>query len=641
MMATIQKKDTPETVDSTEKMEQALQDPSSSPSYVPKRRKWLHLTSTILFVVGSALYMVMAIDDYLWCKEFQTLPMEVRIADDDVTWTNYRKEELYNASLVEDNENERKLKEAKEVPTSSPTTTTTEETEVEKTKKPKQTQAPTTESTTESTTEETEAEKTKKPKQTQAPTTESTTESTTEAPPSTGPTPVQLYDDLWWNELPEDIQSAYELLGYDATIWDEGGISLTAELEWSELTVQQQNAARLIGYTEETWNAEQGVESSGGGDDDGDELPVQGEEQEVNDDDAVEFLLNVTESIATNSTPADGEDDDQTSTATTTTATATTSVTTEATTTGDDEAVVGPGYYEEYDWDELPPHVQQAWQVLGYTQSKSRRFLSFSGSHGIIVLMGYMVVPSSCTYWLMYTHASPLCKCEFEIPYPSFITHRHLHLFRSPLTTTIQALWDRGGKVETEDLEWRQLSSEQQQAATLLGYDEYSWDGTDPPDTQQTATDAASASTSTSSMEEDDYESVDDDYVFLVKSSNTWVSKYMIIYFCAALCFVIVGFLDLIREKKKFHVLMIIAGLTGLVSAMLVENYQYQSDIFNAISVHFFLLEALALFENHKRQAIPAEDDVPWLQTSMIVGDTCFAVGALLDAVVSLFLVLL
>lgn len=57
--------------------------------------------STMFFVVGSVLYLIMSVKDYQWANTLNTLPMYLRIADDDITWYNYKAEEAYNASLLE------------------------------------------------------------------------------------------------------------------------------------------------------------------------------------------------------------------------------------------------------------------------------------------------------------------------------------------------------------------------------------------------------------------------------------------------------------------------------------------------------------------------------------------------------------
>jgi len=62
------------------------------------------------------------------------------------------------------------------------------------------------------------------------------------------------YDDYDWAELPEDIQEAFMVLGYNGKLWDKDKAPPTDDLDWDELTKEQQEAAKKVGYTEKTWN---------------------------------------------------------------------------------------------------------------------------------------------------------------------------------------------------------------------------------------------------------------------------------------------------------------------------------------------------------------------------------------------------
>jgi hypothetical protein len=101
-----------------------------------------------------------------------------------------------------------------------------------------------------------------------------------------------------------------------------------------------------------------------------------------------------------------------------------------------------------------------------------------------------------------------------------------------------------------------------------------------------------------------EYESAaDDDYYVFATKNGTWVSKYQIIYFVAALCFVMSGAVDFIHGStlglKLLSVIFILAGGFGLFSAMLVEEYEYLSNVFNSVSVHLVMVEAVGLFLRH------------------------------------------
>ena len=196
-------------------------------------------------------------------------------------------------------------------------------------------------------------------------------------------------------------------------------------------------------------------------------------------------------------------------------------------------------------------------------------------------------------------------------------------------------MWDEGGSADTDELEWSELTTEQQSAATALGYNQQIWDQ-----------DESGASVAAS------YVSVDNDYIFLAPASNTWVSRYMILYFAAALCFVFVGIIDFCRAPSNalFHINMILPGLFGLASAMLLEKHRLASNVLNLISVHFFLFEGLNICRvrfqlnvpNQRKgannaEAMPLTSDLWWVPTVLVLADVCFVAGAVMDVVLSYF----
>ena len=576
------------------------------------RPSWLQIASNLFFVLGSVLYLVMAIEDLQWSQTLQDLPMEVRTADDDTVWVNYRLEERYNASLLlqgdesveteEDLTNEmdnnednaanstRRLQLEQYLAstiasntnhTEAPVAETTPPTDSVTTVAPVETPPPiaTTEAPVETTTDP--VPNSNSSVATASPSDASSSDGTTV-------TPAELYYDEWWADLPADIQTAYATLGYNETVWNEGLGVEVEELNWDQMTLEQQTAASLIGYSQEIWDA--GTEApSVLATIDGSLIDVEEEEEEVP---AVTTTTppaetNPPTTIAPDATDPPGTNPPMEATTSPPTP-GTTIATSPPTSTASATTSITPLTYEDYDWAELPPEVQQAATTLGYSER----------------------------------------------------------------------LWNFGGVAETEDFWWRELSLEQQQAAAVLGYGEYSWDGTDnpnPPPLDESlggnatvgdgATTTNAASSSNRGADDDDYVSYDDDYLFQIGNSDTQVSRYMVLYFSAALCFVYVGLLDLIREKKAFHFLMIFAGINGVISAMLVEKDIFISNIFNALSVHFFLLEAATLFSVHKSHRVgDLPEDLPVkkiLEKGMEVGDILFLIGSIVDVFVSMRILLL
>ena len=48
----------------------------------------MEFASTVLFVIGSVLYVVMADDDFKWAHELHTLAIFQRTATDEAAWMN-------------------------------------------------------------------------------------------------------------------------------------------------------------------------------------------------------------------------------------------------------------------------------------------------------------------------------------------------------------------------------------------------------------------------------------------------------------------------------------------------------------------------------------------------------------------------
>ena len=159
---------------------------------------WMHFASVALFLLGSILYLVMAVDDYKWAHTLLRLPSRLRVSssslspyeDDDLVWMQYRLEERYQEYLS--------------------TMTTTPAVGVRRrrmmTRKRRLLW---------------EEEERMKDYATSSATTleESSTTKSTMNPSmmlrELQQTPEELWYDLAWAELPEEIQAAWGVLGYN------------------------------------------------------------------------------------------------------------------------------------------------------------------------------------------------------------------------------------------------------------------------------------------------------------------------------------------------------------------------------------------------------------------------------------------
>mmetsp|Transcript_11008 Transcript_11008/g.26208 ORF Transcript_11008/g.26208 Transcript_11008/m.26208 type:complete len:476 (-) Transcript_11008:686-2113(-) len=157
------------------------------------------------------------------------------------------------------------------------------------------------------------------------------------------------------------------------------------------------------------------------------------------------------------------------------------------------------------------------------------------------------------------------------------------------------------------------------------------------------------------------YENPDEEYA-------TWVSQYMILYFCAALGFLVTGVLELYVARrfwsKILYGVMILAALFGIVSSLFVNKDPYISEVLNAVSVHLFALEAVAIiilrFRSLKRMEMEVmareseqskkgkkTQSSDWIESSTCLGlpviawlglgDISFFIGTSGDVVLSYF----
>jgi hypothetical protein len=81
---------------------------------------------------------------------------------------------------------------------------------------------------------------------------------------------------------------------------------------------------------------------------------------------------------------------------------------------------------------------------------------------------------------------------------------------------------------------------------------------------------------------------------------GAWVSQYMMLYFCAALGFLVTGILMVYVSRGRFwsmifYGLMILAAMFGIAASCFVNKDSFIESILNFISVHLFALEAILI----------------------------------------------
>lgn len=68
------------------------------------------------------------------------------------------------------------------------------------------------------------------------------------------PDDLMIWGDYDWEDLPDGVKKAFEILGYDEELWNTGGTAFTEDLYWEDLTPDQQAQAGVLGYTQKLWD---------------------------------------------------------------------------------------------------------------------------------------------------------------------------------------------------------------------------------------------------------------------------------------------------------------------------------------------------------------------------------------------------
>ena len=505
---------------------------------------------------------------------------------------------------------------------------------------------------------------------------------------------ILAYYDEFWQDLPEEIQVAYGVLGYNETAWNGGIEPESSGLYWDEITPEQQEAALFIGYTSEMWDTE--VEAIADGVDETSsetefieapitidlDVSVDPAPSIFTDNDipsSIDVTSNETEVVETPTTidpeagvtlaqgiaayfdelygNADGVDETSSETEV---VEAPTTIDPEADTlngipygvdvTSEETEVVGApttidpaaevsaaltpeivAYYDEY-WKDLPLEIQDAYGVLGYNETAWN---------------GGIEPESSGLYWDEITPEQQ--EAALFIGYTSEMWDTEVDALAYPTASPVP--FDATKVVEAGYYDvnsWDELPPEVQDAFATLGYNKDLWD--DPlgiglkassdgsfwadltPEQQQAATLVGydQQSWDAPPTDSDVYDVLDDDTLIYTKY-GWWIGRYTTIYFSASFCFVVSGFVDFFREKHFFHIFMGLGGVTGCISAIYMYNSDLLSSIFDATSAHIFLLEAIKMFFEEESLA---EDAAKWMKRSLMLADLEFLLGAIIDVFV-------
>ena len=432
---------------------------------------------------------------------------------------------------------------------------------------------------------------------------------------------------LYWNQMPPQAHGAASVLGYDKKTWDSGGYVEEVDVWWDCLPEKMVKAAEVLGYTQSKW--------------DGGPAPV----PLVCDT----LASNATSAVDFNSTDVN------------------------ANLTADGSPL----------WTDLSPEERQAASVLGYDQTMWNtgetppeiaiwyECLSDDQNAAAAILGydqaawdgGYEAPPQlDCAVNAAATWAptmEPVAAEEGSVPSPTpglatTPDGSPLWAALSPVEQQAasvlgydQTMWNTGETPPEIAIWYDCLKSDQIVAAAILGYDRAVWDGGyEPPPQLDCAVNPAATWAPT--MEpvpvpapaarylEGEGEGIDEgegEGVGAVTASPSTYEddfgeeeRYRLIYIFAAWFFVLTGLIEWWFLGEWYPLVFVAAGVFGFVSALNVLSNVFYSNIFNCASINCFFIEALFMIWYRFRG--PKD-----YRISMIVADASFALGSIIELV--------
>jgi len=353
----------------------------------------------------------------------------------------------------------------------------------------------------------------------------------------------------------------------------------------------------------------------------------------------------------------------------------------------EEEEQEATNWYTEY-WDELPPVIREAAMLLGYDQQTwdaagsvytDRLYwhqLTTEQQQAAILVFGYNEMTwnnfvEKFLENLATTPAPSLAVASGTTENPTFapvedqqqqeegatptadndVYFKNLWWNQLPLevqqaATTLgytEETWNADQDPLFFNLFWDQLTGEEQEAASTMGYTQTTWDASKrggnggPNPSQNEANNNQGEEDQNLGGEEN---SENNDISSIIVGNNDMRTnfppeargvQYQTVYIFAALCMVLVGILDGCQQKLAFHVVMVLAGITGVMAGgFTMFSNKNAFHACHSLSTHFFLLQTI--FVIFSRLLLTYDNIV---RKTLAVGDGLFAGGALVNVVVS------
>jgi len=483
----------------------------------------------------------------------------------------------------------------------------------------------------------------------------------------------QDFNNMFWADLPADIQLALMTLGHNRKSWNNAATSSIEEQPWSNLTAAQKDAAKIIGYTKAEWNDEQEEENklweatqeayfATDGDDRAQDDRYEDDKAPDDDrrggrnDDKYEDDKYEDEAPDDDRREDDRYEDEE-----------------------DDRYEDKDDRYEDED-DQLPDDdkAATAGEVFDwYKESANDHNYPEDVGTGVVASRPTQAAQATVPPTTVPPTTPPPAtdatqdKPQYTIDGAPIPETKQTQLTVAPeipkdvtspddlmiwgeydwedlpdgvkeafeILGYDEELWNTGGTAFTEDLYWADLTPPQQQQAGVLGYTQALWDqaedeeyditGGDQGDDQQEEGDDQQ-----DEDEDDQYdEPQDDDQDPLVRLGYVEddAESEAITLFFAAFCFMVAGVMNWIRERQVFHMWMVQGGVFGVLAALTMGFSDFAFLLLQTVSAHCFLLQSI--FMLRLRKTIRPVEGLENFSRALWGADILFCAGAFLQVV--------
>jgi hypothetical protein len=506
--------------------------------------------------------------------------------------------------------------------------------------------------------------------------------------------------DLWWDCLPEKMVKAAEVLGYTQSKWDGGpapvplvcdtlasnatsavdfnstdvNANLTADGSplWTDLSPEERQAASVLGYDQTMWNAgetppEIAIWYECLSDDQNAAAAILGYDQAAWDGGyeappQLDCAVNAAATWAPTMEPVAAEEGSVPSPTPGLATTPDGSPLWAALSPEEQQAASVLGY-DQTMWNagETPPEIAIWYQCLSDNQNAAAAILGYDQA----AWDGAYEAPPQldCAVNAAATWAPTMEPTAVPVPVslvppmsapPTVAPNAGTWAALSPVEQQAasvlgydQTMWNTGETPPEIAIWYDCLKSDQIVAAAILGYDRAVWDGGyEPPPQLDCAVNPAATWAPTMEPvpvpapaarylegEGEGFGEGEGEGVGAVTASPSTYEddfgeeeRYRLIYIFAAWFFVLTGLIEWWFMGEWYPLVFVAAGVFGFVSALYVLSNVFYSNIFNCASINCFFIEALFMIWYRFRG--PKD-----YRISMIVADASFALGSIIELV--------